>query len=391
MKKILIFSTAYFPFVGGAEIAVKEITDRIDDIQFDMITARMDSKLPTIEQFGNIKIYRAGYGLGAVDKFLLPFFGLVKALKLQRINNYDVIWSVMASQASIAAAWFKKIKPKLKLVLTLQEGDEEEYLRRYVFGNKFLYKLLIRPWHVLVIKKADVITAISTYLKERAKKSGAKADIKIVPNGVGVAHFSQDVSEEDLQRLKTRLSIRQENNYLMTISRLVEKNAVDDIIRALTFLPKEVILLVVGDGLQREMLIQLAQELEVYPRIKLIGHIDHQDLPKYLKLADIFIRPSLSEGFGNVFVEAMAVGVPVIATPAGGIPDFLFDPDKNPDKKPTGLFCDIRDPKSIAKQVTRLLGDGQLRETLTTNAKDMVKSKYDWDIIARDMKQVLEG
>ena len=59
-KRILIFSTAYFPLVGGAEVAVKEITDRLSDFEFVMITARLDSKLPLVEKIGNIEVHRLG-------------------------------------------------------------------------------------------------------------------------------------------------------------------------------------------------------------------------------------------------------------------------------------------------------------------------------------------
>ncbi|GAH80159.1 unnamed protein product, partial [marine sediment metagenome] len=58
MKRILIFSTAYFPFVGGAEIAVKEITNRIKDFQFDLITSRFSKKVPEKEKIDNVNVYR---------------------------------------------------------------------------------------------------------------------------------------------------------------------------------------------------------------------------------------------------------------------------------------------------------------------------------------------
>ncbi|MCG2695311.1 hypothetical protein L6261_04530, partial [Candidatus Parcubacteria bacterium] len=61
MKKILIFSTVYYPFVGGAEVAIKEITDRIGDIEFDMVTLRFDKNLPKFEKIGNVNVYRIGF------------------------------------------------------------------------------------------------------------------------------------------------------------------------------------------------------------------------------------------------------------------------------------------------------------------------------------------
>jgi len=65
-KKILIFSTAYCPFVGGAEVAVKEITDRLgEDFEFDMITARLDNSLPRYEKIGNVDVHRVGFSFGS--------------------------------------------------------------------------------------------------------------------------------------------------------------------------------------------------------------------------------------------------------------------------------------------------------------------------------------
>ena len=60
-KKILIFSIAYHPFIGGAEMAIKEITDRIGDIDFDLITLRFDKNLSKFERIGNLNVYRIGF------------------------------------------------------------------------------------------------------------------------------------------------------------------------------------------------------------------------------------------------------------------------------------------------------------------------------------------
>ncbi len=372
-KKILIFSTAYFPFVGGAELAVKEITDRIDNVQFDIITARMDRKLSKFERIGNVNVYRVGFGI-SLDKFLIVKLGILKALKLERKNHYNIIWSIMASQASVVAAFFKIIYPNKKLILTLQEGDEEEHLKRYVLGNDFLYKILIRPWHVLVFKKADLITAISDYLKNRAIKVGVKCPIELVPNGVDVKKFKSH------QPPRTNLKNNDEK-ILITTSRLVEKNAVGNIIEALKYLPENVKLFIIGDGPLKNNYASLITRYGLQERVKFFGYLPHEEIVEYLHNADIFIRPSLSEGFGNSFIEAMAAGIPVIATPVGGIPDFL----KNGE---TGLFCNVHDPKSIAEKVKILLNDDELNRKIVSNAQKMVSEKYDWNLIAGKMKNI---
>ncbi|MEK7494227.1 MAG: hypothetical protein AAB630_03680, partial [Patescibacteria group bacterium] len=60
-KRILIFSLAYLPYAGGAELALQQITDRIGDIEFDLIALRFDRNLPRVERIGNITVYRVGF------------------------------------------------------------------------------------------------------------------------------------------------------------------------------------------------------------------------------------------------------------------------------------------------------------------------------------------
>ncbi len=366
--------------IGGAEIAVKEITDRINDIRFDLITAKIKPGLPSFEHLGKVNIYRVGLGI-KLDKFKLPIWAVIKAISLNKKNNYQLIWSVMASQASVAAALFKIIYPKKKLLLTLQEGDEEEHLKRYVFGNNFLYQTLIKPWHLLVFKKADHLSAISRSLKDRAVKNGVKVPIEIVPNAVNTAHFSQKYSLKELGALKDKLGKKAGDIFLITTSRLVLKNAVDDVIKSLVYLPSNIKFLILGTGPDEAMLKNLVAELKVADRVKFLGQIDHQDLPKYLKISDIFIRPSLSEGLGNSFLEAMVAEIPIIGTSVGGIPDFL-------DNGQTGLFCEVRDPKNIAEQVQLLINDNLLRQRIVSQAKELVEKYYDWDIIAEKMNDI---
>ncbi|KKU55028.1 MAG: hypothetical protein UX77_C0019G0008 [Parcubacteria group bacterium GW2011_GWA1_47_11] len=97
-KRILIFSLAYHPMVGGAEIAVKEITDRITDIEFDMITMRFNAVHPEKEQIGNCMVYRIN-----TSKNFFPFRAFLFAKKLHSDRPYDATWAIMANWAGFAA------------------------------------------------------------------------------------------------------------------------------------------------------------------------------------------------------------------------------------------------------------------------------------------------
>jgi glycosyltransferase involved in cell wall biosynthesis len=143
---------------------------------------------------------------------------------------------------------------------------------------------------------------------------------------------------------------------------------------------------VLGIGPDIEILERLAKDEGVSERVKFIGQVGHAELPKYLKISDVFTRPSRSEGMGNSFVEAMAARIPVVATAEGGITDFLFDPDKNPNVASTGLFALTADPSDTARQLKRFLDDKDLRERCVANAYGLVMAEYDWNLIARNMR-----
>ena len=175
--------------------------------------------------------------------------------------------------------------------------------------------------------------------------------------------------------------------FLITTSRLVHKNGVDDVIRALPLLPEHVHFIVVGVGPDEGMLKRLAKDSGVEKRVTFTGHIGHADLPKYLQASDIFIRPSRSEGMGASFPEAMAAGLPVIATQEGGIADFLFDEKRNPDKPITGWAVDKDSAADIARAVKDIVAHPEKVRAVVATAKAMVVEKYDWNIIARDMRE----
>jgi UDP-glucose 4-epimerase len=393
-KKILIFSLAYFPkYVGGAEVAVKEITDRIapEDIEFHMVTLRFDSTLPKIERIGNVLVHRIGFtaheptmtDLKKFPLFLNKYFYQVVApfyaIRLHSKYHYDGVWAMMAHAVGIAAAFFKLMAPRVKCILTLQEGDPPEYVERLMAP--------VWPLFRYAFTHADAIQVISTFLGRWAKRMGYKGEPVLVPNAVNTKHFAQEYPEKELDALEEKLGKKKDDVWLITTSRLVHKNAVDDVIRALPLLPKKVKFLILGIGPDENMLTHIAAREALAERVRFLGQVGHDALPKYLKISDIFVRPSRSEGMGNSFVEAFAAGIPVIATQEGGIADFLFDAKKNPDKPTTGWAVAKDSPEEIALAVKDILAHPEQVKKVTATAKALAFSTYDWDAIARAMRE----
>ncbi|HRY52897.1 MAG TPA: glycosyltransferase family 4 protein [Candidatus Portnoybacteria bacterium] len=374
MKKILIFSTAYFPLIGGAEVAVKEITDRLgEDFYFDLICARIKKELLPQEKFGRITVYRVGWGLGKIDKFLLPWQGARLAAKLHQEKNYSAIWAIMASFGGLAALFFKKKHQSVPYLLTLQEGDTPEHIHSRA---RFLGKYFAQ-----IFQLASQITAISLYLKDFALRYGAKCPIEIVPNGVDLDLFSVELNALELQSLKEKIKKGPEDKLVIHTGRLTKKNALDDIILALKYLPQNIRFLSLGDGPDLKELKELAVKIGVEKRVIFLEQVSHKEMVKYLKVSDVFVRPSLSEGLGNSFLEAMAAGLPIIGTEVGGIPDFLIN-------KKTGLFCEVANPKDLADKISLLLVDEKLRQELILSGQQLVAEKYEWHKITKQMEAI---
>lgn len=358
--RILIFSLSYYPHVGGAEVAVKEITDRflLSEAEFDMVTLRFSPHDKPFEKIGHVNVYRIGSGEDYFNKILFVPRAALFALR----RRYDLYWAMMTYML-FPIVLLRLLGKKTKYALTLQDGDPFEH----VFSRWFI--LPFRPLLSYGFRHAYKVQAISTFLARWAKKMGYKGHVEVIPNGIDLTHFTRE---------RTRV-FDPSDVVLITTSRLVEKNGMGDIIAALPHLPQDVRLKIVGTGPLEHELKKQARDLGVSSRIEFAGFVPPHEIPSYLYASDIFVRPSLSEGMGNSFIEAAAAGLPIVGTKVGGIPDFLKDGE-------TGLFCEPHNPESIARAVKRLIEDEALRQKITNHGRKLAHEGYGWDLIAKHMK-----
>ena len=280
-----------------------------------------------------------------------------EAEKIHRHKRFEVIWALMASYGGIAALLFKLNHPGVPLLLTLQEGDSEKHLVLGKFG-------LVGLFGKKIIQKANFIQPISKYLSDFAIKRGASCPIEVVPNGVNIDLFQTKYTELEIKILRDNLSIKDEY-VVLTTSRLVYKNGVDILIKAIAKIKESrpnIKLLIIGDGPELPKLKVISYKLKVDNNVLFLGQIPQKDLPIYFRVSDVFVRASRSEGLGNSFLEAMAAGIPVIGTPVGGIVDFLITGH-------TGLLANPEDSDDLAEKIRYTLGHQEIRSTVTKNEK----------------------
>jgi glycosyltransferase involved in cell wall biosynthesis len=363
-RRILILTTAYLPQVGGSELAIKNITERLPEFEFDLITSRFSPDVPASEKIGNVNVYRVGNSLSRLS-FLLPknflpiaIFAKARQLMAQQ-GAYGLIHAYQASQAAGGGWLLKWIYPRIPFVVTVQEGK--------VLASQ---SALTRFFRYLIFKKMDAATAISAYLAAYITSQNKNLPVEIIPNGVDAEKFKSDTM--DPRDTKT----------LITSSRLVEKNAIGDLIDAFALVSEKVPdakLIIIGDGDQRSILEEKIQTLGLDNKVTFLGEISHDLLPQHLARATVFVRPSRSEGLGTAFLEAMAVGIPVVGTPVGGIVDFLEDGQ-------TGLLCKVGDAQDIAEKLITLLSNEELRQSISVHAKELIRDRYTWQGIAESFR-----
>lgn len=410
MKKVLIFSLAYYPdHVAGAEVAIREITKRLGhEYQFDLITlscGRGGGCCKSKEFIDGVRVYRIGSWIGGLSELFAKIFGrpkisagnfrviskaaypLLAALygfSLQG-RQYDIVWSMMAAHAGLAGLIFKTFNPRVKFLLSLQEGLSAEEMKRIAKP--------IWPLFRQIFMKADDIQALSRYLADFAEHDiGVTKPVTIVPNGVDFDKFA-NVQETDRDKMREKYGFTKNDFVLVTTSRLATKNGVGDVIDAFVQpeMPAAVKFLIVGQGSLESGLRSKVEKLGLSNRVIFAGFVENDDLPKLLHSCDAFTRPSLSEGFGISFIEAMAAGLPVIATQVGGIADFLTDPsqDNSSDGSlATGLACLPHNPASVALAIGKIYTDRALANRLVLNARQMVKNRYDWNTVVQGMSRV---
>lgn len=370
MKRILIFSTTYEPFVGGAEVAVREITNRNDEVEFHMITPRYKRSLARKERIGNIDVHRFGFGFW-FDKYLFALIGGYAARMLHKKHTYNGAWCMMANYAGFACEQFARLT-NVPYLLTLQQGESLTHVeqRAKLFRKRF----------ERIFAQARLLQAISTFLLDWGKAHHFGGEGVVIPNGVDTQRFTAPVNEEKRREVRQSFGFSDDAFVLVTASRLARKNAITDVVRALAVLPERVCFVICGTGEEEKQTRELVQELGLSKRVLFKGNVSHDELPIILKASDAFIRPSLTEGLGNSFLEAMAAEVTTIGTMVGGIPDFLQD-GKN------GFAVEPGNPESIAKTVQKVTSlSSEEKQTITQSARTLVEQQYNWNTVAAQMK-----
>ncbi|MBK8945503.1 MAG: glycosyltransferase family 4 protein [Ignavibacteriae bacterium] len=279
----------------------------------------------------------------------LDILSAYKISKICKKTNVDIIQSHSAHSQTIAI-FVKLFSPKLKLIA----------VRRVDFNiNKnVLSKLKYST------SKIDKIICISGFIKKVLLEDGI-SDNKLltIRSGTDINKFDNFIADEKFSK-----SLKENSNAFLigTVAAFVGHKDYPNLLRAFKLVKEKINdtkLCIVGDGPQKYEIENLAKELKIIDDIIFVGF--QKEIGKYLKVFDIFVLSSKKEGLGTSIIDAMSIGLPVIATNTGGIPELIKSYHN-------GILVEPKNPSQLAKAIFEVIANSDLRKSISENAKKEV-------------------
>jgi len=228
----------------------------------------------------------------------------------------------------------------------------------------------------IILRRADAVVALSKFLAKATCRYAGLPEQRILVQYWGI----------DRQQFRARKMGRTDLIVIGFVKHLLPKYGPEYLLRSIPIVRKAypaIKVLLVGDGPLRSNLESLAKELEITDVVTFCGRLPHEKVPEYVAQMDVMVMPSIyeSETFGVAAAEAEAIGVPVVATNVGGIPEAVAD-------GVTGILVPPRDPQALASAVLRLIEEPALWETMSREGPKFIAANFDWETNAAKMEQL---
>lgn len=371
--RILFFNYEFPPLGGGAGNAshylLKEYA-KDPNIWVDFITSSIDEKQHTLKLGENVTVYRLPIGKNPdnihyqSNKEMLKYFWVAYkfAKQLAKEKQYDLSHSFFSVPCGVISLLLKR-KCKIPYIVSLRGSDVPGYSERFTFLYKFITPIIKKVW-----RNAYFVVANSQGLKELALKSNPQEEINVIFNGIETKEFFPDSSKKNKDQFT-----------IVCVSRVTPRKGIRFLIQAFSILSKRydyIKLVIVGDGNERSSLEHLVRGLGLSNKVFFTGPVEHTNVLEYYQKANIFVLPSLNEGMSNTMLEALACGLPLIATDTGGTKELIKD-DKN------GFIVKLRDSNDIVEKIEKFLLDKNLEERMGKESSELSK-KFDWNVIANE-------
>lgn len=355
--------------IGGAEVLLTRLLPQMNSLKYDFSVC-------SLKKWGitGDRLSEQGIKVVALTGSGKSSFGvLFKLFDLIRKNRYDLIQSHLFFgnfATGIVLAFLKLVHPFTRLPIFIATSHEMGCWQKWFhnFMGRFFYSL------------ADRFVCCSQAVKVSKSELFGTSDDKceVIYNGISLFPKSSKESKEEIcAKVRSELEWTDPSIYLIgSVGRLDNRTkGFNYLIRAISLIVEEMNcrLLIVGAGPDQKSLADLISQLHLSDRIKIIQ--DGQPA-KLLACVDLFVLPSISEGFGIVLLEAMELNKPIVATFTGGIPEVVLNGETGIlvwPRNPAALAKAIRFMKSHPDEAIRMAQNGRRRLEENFTLSEMVK------------------
>jgi glycosyltransferase involved in cell wall biosynthesis len=318
-----------------------------------------------------------------LTKFVYHILSIGRRYDLLFVNNYGL--------PAVVANSFLRKPMVIKLVgdfaweYSIRHGliDENEGIDDFQNKRCSLKVELLKRLQLFYTSKADAIIAPSQYLQSIIGGWGIPYDrIEVIYNAIDPSRYALACTKEEARR---RLGL--EGKIILTVARLTPWKGIDRVIGVLPEIRRqanEANLVVVGDGPELGNLQGLAGELGVKEYVGFVGRVPHEEVPYYLRAADVFVLYSGYEGLPHIVLEAMATGVPVILSNKGGNREVGED-------GVNGLLVPMGDQEKLKEAILRVLQDRELAEEFVDRSRERLEQAFSWDVLTKRTLEVLQA
>ena len=370
MTRHLLVTNDFPPKVGGIQNYLWELWRRLppDDVVVHTTPYQGSAAFDAQQPFTVIR---------SRERWLLPGPHLVQRVnRLAKSHGADLVVIDPALPAGL-------VGPRLDLPYAVVVHGAEVAIPGRLPGLRRLLRQVLDP-------AAGVIAAGGYPALECERTLGRHLPAFVIPPGVDIERF-RPASRREQVLLRSRLGLRPEIPTVVSVSRLVPRKGMDTLVRAAALLAargRDLQVVIVGDGRDRGRLRRLAARTGA--PVRLLGRLGDDDVAALLGCADVFAmlcrtrwRGLEQEGFGIVYLEAAAAGVPQIAGRSGGAHEAVADGE-------TGMVLDPATPDAAAEAISALLDDGERRTEMGAAARQRAATAFSYDLLAGRLRRAIE-
>lgn len=382
--RILFFNYEYPPLGGGAGNAsfyiLKEFS-KMPELEVDFVTSSIDSDYHLEKMGERINIHRLPIGKNKnnlhfqsqVDLLVYSWKAYFFSKKLIKNNSYNLshsFFTVPCGFLSLVLKW----QYKIPYIVSLRGADVPGYAERFSFIYNFLKPIIKIIW-----KSSSAVVSNSQGLNELAQKSRVDQEISVIYNGIDIEEF-KSISEGSI----FGISKAQPSEFkIICVSRITARKGIKYLVEAVLKLKEKypnIRLKIIGEGDEKKNLENFILENKMEKFVKFSGLMPHDQLPKEYKDANIFILPSLNEGMSNTILEALASGLPIIATDTGGTKELLNNGEN-------GFIIKMKDSNDIVEKIEKLIQNKELCQKMALESRKIAEN-FSWKKVADQYAEI---